>query len=318
MLNNDMQIRLKSILPMTLIFISIFLTQSLNADDELVVCKGTLAGMVSCKEGVVLIADTRITNALGRFDTFQKIRPIKSCGMFVVENLTMSIQYHSNDPTPIFAQERRFDINEIIDDFFNENDPKNIDQNINQLKEILSDYTQKTILPKLKYNDYGVLVNNATPLYQVIIFIINHNNNFTGYKIMAHLTSPFLELLNSEELLTSTITPNMSVEPFKKEFFKKVIPCFYGNNQVANEILDGEDSRFNDVRKDPDIVSIRRNISKDKLSRKQAIRYLKKIIKVSSDRLPIFDIPPVSSTSDCAILTPTKGFRWIDKVSSDK
>jgi hypothetical protein len=318
----NMRTYVKPISIITLLLISsVFISQSSIQDSQGIPLRGTLVVPISCGNSVIMGADTRVIGQKGEdhFDSYQKIRPIhyqkmnKPSGMFAV--MSIGVISDKNDPSPPINKKRLFDLNQAVTEFYYKNDPRDIDKNIGNLKDTLEQYTQLNFFANVDRNLLQEYVNNKDkPIYSLVIFSVNRKNKISAYIVNAHVIMTYQPLLSA-----SILSLDMKVDKAPEGFFTKIIPIPMGNTDVAKEILDGKDPRFDEVRRCKEIVGLPRNSKPAKLSQKVAVEFIQWLIKESSEKAPLINAEPsVGPISDCAILTPGKGFKWLVKKSTTK
>ena len=83
---------------------------------------------------------------------------------------------------------------------------------------------------------------------------------------------------------------------------------------VLNEIMQGSDQRFADLRADPVFASVLKATWASQVKEAQALSFAKKSIAVTSERISLLDRSLQSSygpTSDCAEARDGSGIRWL-------
>jgi hypothetical protein len=314
-----MKIHFKSLSSVALIIILVIMPWSIDSEDRRTPISGTLILATTCEEGVIMTVDTRAMQGFKKskyFDHAQKLREIGSKGMFAISGVAFIGDKNENDPSPIMLQRRLFDATQIVESFFRGNDITDIDENVHQMKENLINESykffssHKNIVTKLKEGDF--FNNTDKTLYRILLFAINNHKAFSGYDLQGILIQN-----------TEGISFNVKVERISEDFFSKVQLRCHGQAEVIDKIFLEHDPRFNDVQKDPDIISFALKMAMGKtpedFSGEEAKALLKKLIKITSERGSMLGLEPsVGPQCDCAILLPAKGFKWLEKNSTVK
>lgn len=307
-----MKTAFKSVSFIILIVIIILPCWPLMAYDKETQVKGTLILATTCKDGVIMCSDTRMTYGLNKheyFDEFQKLRPINKRGLYAVSGISFFVD--ENDPSPIVAKRKIFDVNRIVDNFFINHNSGNIEQDIQLLKSSLISESFRYF--SLNKNVATTLIDkNYTDnsLYRILLFVISGINSFSGYDLQA-----FIQPNNG------SISINVKTQKLPMEFFSEVRLRCYGHPEVPDEIFLGHDSRFDDARIDPDVIVFSSRLSKPttELSKHETVEFMKRLIRISSDLAPILGSEPsIGPGCDCAILSLKNGFEWLEKSSYSK
>jgi hypothetical protein len=280
--------------------------------------RGTLILATSCSEGVVMCSDTRLIQGYKKpvnYDYVQKLRPIGSQGMYAISGIPFILD-ESDTNTSIMKQRRLFDVNKIVDNFFREHYPKDIDKNILQLKKTLTNETAQFFSSRPDIADILIenhAVNNTEKaLFQILIYVINEHKLISGYKLSGFL-------IDGSESRSFKV----KVDQFTKEFFTIADLSYNGRIEVIDKIFKGNDPIFNDILSDPDINLFSSQLKSKKstkgISVKQVTTLLEKLIKITNEKLPLLGLEvSVGPYCDCAVLNPKRGFKWIKKESSGK
>jgi hypothetical protein len=83
---------------------------------------------------------------------------------------------------------------------------------------------------------------------------------------------------------------------------------------VLNEIMQGSDQRFADLRADPVFASVWKATWASQVKEAEALSFAKRSIAVTSERISLLDRSLQSSykpTSDCAVARDESGVRWL-------
>ena len=302
----------------TIILLTTTIPSSIKSEIEEPSMRGTLILATSCSEGVVMCSDTRLIQGYKKpvsYDHVQKLRPIGLQGMYAISGIPIILD-ESDTATSIMQQRRLFDVNKIVDDFFKEHAPKDLDKNILELKKILINKTVEFFYSHPKIADILIenhAVNNTDKsLYQILIYVVNNHKEISGYKLNGFL-------INGSESRSFKV----KVERFTKDFFTIADLSYNGRIEVINKIFKEHDPNFNDILRDPDIKlfssQLKRNKSTKDISVKQVTTLQEKLIKITNDKLPLLGLEvSVGPYCDCAILNPKSGFKWLKKDSSKK
>jgi hypothetical protein len=259
---------------------------------------GTLISLLPSKDGLVIVADKRTNDRIrGDLDSANKIIQI---GKFMAFSATGTPDFLSPVTfLPMYSAEK------ITSNFFESHGSLNRDSLVPLA--VLLQNKFKDLLNSLQYFEWpldGDPPDNA--LFQLGLYGYNAVANQFEVKYLRfcykkQFPKPFIQVTYYEE---------------DKEAFSNSKLMILGNTSVYNEIVQGNDNRFSDLRSDPRVKKfIFSKADIHKVSKKEAISFLKFLTKESSKRTSLIDSSPnhIGQIVDVAIIDKTKGFTWVDK-----
>jgi hypothetical protein len=244
---------------------------------------GTLVIPIETTEGIVMCADRREYNRQrGASDNQDKIFKLSRTSAFSISGNRGILR-----PGDLHVF---YDVPEVVTLYVNQHADKTIDNNWEGLKhELAASY--------VRYLTNGGPVWNAEPTFDNWLYILTFIYLDAGQKIQLRRAGA--------QLGRSSISVSDVSAPIGEIF---------GQTEVASELKDGHDPRFDDVRRQPIVRAFyggQKTAATTSVS--EALSFSKILIQTTSQRyltIKPSGTPLVSENYDCGILRRT-GFAWL-------
>jgi hypothetical protein len=256
----------------------------------------TLVVSIASREGLVVVADKRTNDPIrGDLDSAIKISPL---GRFSALSVTGTPDFL--DP---FTFKPNWSLDSIIREYYGNADPE-IPESFPELARKIT----RSFASFVSTTRPGAIPNGNPPDNTLALAAF-----FLGPKdgCLPSVSWMRLHYVSSHSTLAQ---PNINVSGSQdRGYLNSSAAQVFGNAAVINELKEGTDLRFNDLREDK---RIRKFLLEQPsiVSSKEALDFARFLIKVTSERLHLIDNSRfhVGPSVDCAIIG-ADGFQWVGK-----
>jgi hypothetical protein len=254
--------------------------------------KGTLIVFTRTQDGILVCADKRLTYDVGgHHDDGRKLAQIGPNIVFAVGGV----------PSIEVTDGYGYDAMTVVKDYFARNEFDNSVPFWNGVKQKLFDNFIAHLRPRA-YNAWPpTLFPEAEHSFTQLLFFFTDDSHRLLIKLMQ------LRYMKQEPPIVEVRL--FTIEPYG-------LYDSLGWSKLDWELKKGHDSRFDDLRQEPELKPFLTNkLPAAMVTVDAALVFTKRLIEVSNKRGPELGVSSedigIGLTCDCALVTPTSGVRWI-------
>ncbi len=262
--------------------------------------KGTLIVVVPCQEGIIVAADTRLTNEKGLVsDCFRKLRPVGNDGVFAIAGNTLTAP-KSDERSPIDVKPTA-DFHDLMQGYFSKTDLSDSADDPNRLcKDISALYA--SLLGKMSREQAKEAASESQGILFSMVVVAGNRNGISRWLFRGYF-----------EEKHPLVGCRVEVETLPEG------PYFVGRTEVAAEIRNGNRKLFDGLRQDKTIRSFLANPPIATVLPNRALKFAQRMILETSKMGCHLDVPhTVGPQADCALVALDGGVKWLVRVSKTK
>ena len=292
------QAKLFTIVACVLVFATILdtiaLSRSAQINEPTCIWKeGTLIVVVPCQKGVVVAADTRITDQKGNTsDGFRKLRPLGQHGVFAIAGVTVTVE-NSNELNPL-ELERSADFHDLVQEYFARRDTTALGDTPELFCGSISCLYLKLLANMSRQHAREAASEFQGRLFSMVV-VTKGRNAISRCAFDGYLEEKFPAVGCRVEVVELPVGP-----------------YFVGRIEVAAELQSGKRKIFDVLRQDETIRPFLLRPANEDVSLESAVQFAQKMIRATSEMAHHLNVAAtVGPCVDCALVHRDSGVEWI-------